>query len=404
MLSGCAGKTSAKTIAFDFDLSMDTADSVAGEMVDEMDLSAGDFASIASAIRAEVHMLTGTSTPHLGSMMHHAAPQLLQRLSMPSESTAPTSAPASSADMHDICSPMSVAALSGGQPVSAEDLAFHGSSPDENWAEGADPSLALAAAEGDGSVPGGSPDHRASLSRLLSPRKRSSSTLPHMKRMMSQVSSPPSPPFEPLCHTSCTPFQLVLRMGCWASQAMQQQRLGHAREPVCLSKQGPAAGGLALTAVTGRAGVWAPGRGSRPGSPSPAALGSALGSVRANARPAQHRLLASPAGSLSQPRAPPAPDPSRLCQPVPPLRGGHPASSSPARPCGPPPAPHTCGGQGTAAQRLLSSFQVPAPLGNLLLQLAHHGPLRLARGGAPKQAGHGQSCHRLALGVQQGGC
>ena len=176
-----------KTIAFEFDLGTDTAASVAGEMVDEMQLSAGDTASIAAAIRAEVHMLTGTSTPHLDGMMHHAAqPHTPKGLSGASEGTAAASPlQASSADLHDISSPMSVAELSGGQPAAGEeDLAQHGSSADENWAECAEPALAT---ESDSSVGGRSPDHRASLSRLLSPRKRSSTSLPHMKRLLSQV-------------------------------------------------------------------------------------------------------------------------------------------------------------------------------------------------------------------------
>ena len=175
-----------KTIAFDFDLGTDTAASVAGEMVDEMQLSAGDTASIAAAIRAEVHMLTGTSTPHLDSMMHHAAqPHTPKGLSGASEGTAAASPlHASSADLHDISSPMSVAVLSGGQPAGEEDPAHHGSSADENWADCTEPAMAM---ESDSSAGGRSPDHRASLSRLLSPCKRSSSSLPHMKRLLSQV-------------------------------------------------------------------------------------------------------------------------------------------------------------------------------------------------------------------------
>ena len=181
-----------KTIAFDFDLGLDTAADVAGEMVDEMHLSAGDTASIAAAIRAEVHMLTGTSTPHTPSLMHQAAQLHTPKgTSGASEGTAAAASPmhGSSADLHDISSPMSVAVLSAGQPVSTEeDLHHAGSSPDENWSDSLEPGTAPGAAADSGSpVAGRSPDHRASLSRLLTPRKRGSST--HMKRLLSQVPS-----------------------------------------------------------------------------------------------------------------------------------------------------------------------------------------------------------------------
>ena len=48
---------------FEFDLGADTAASVASEMVEEMALSQDDAHSIATAIKAEVRLLTGVGSP-----------------------------------------------------------------------------------------------------------------------------------------------------------------------------------------------------------------------------------------------------------------------------------------------------------------------------------------------------
>lgn len=51
----------AKTVEFAFDLGADTALSVAGEMVQDLDLSRDDAASIAAAIRSEIRLLLGAA-------------------------------------------------------------------------------------------------------------------------------------------------------------------------------------------------------------------------------------------------------------------------------------------------------------------------------------------------------